>query len=343
MLSRRRKAYSDIAYSEPMDRSNVRSLYIAVVLTSALIVAFETVAVEGAVNSAGLDLFLVSSLPALVGGAILVGLRPSGTVRFVRALGVKGWQFMVCLCGFAALGVILWFDSVHRIGASKEAILGGGSSEVLFVVLLSAVFLGERLKRLEVVGSLLVVIGVFVVLTNTEDLSLTVGFGELEAIASSLALAASVVMTTVMLRRYDLAPFSGVELIVCGLILISFGTVTGQIQWPNTEGLMILVGLGLFPAFGLLTYNAGLPKIGASLTSVLFALTGIMTVGVQLVVLELLPDVDMILPQSVALAVLGGLVAFVGVYLLNINPTREGMRPASDAEGCHPDEASDGE
>lgn len=314
-----------------MERSDIRSLYIAVVLTSALIVAFETVAVEGAVNSAGLEVLLVSSLPMLVGGAILVGFRPVGTARFVRSLGGKGWQFMMCLCGFVALGVILWFDSVHRIGAGKEAILGGGSSEVLFVVLLSAVFLGERLKRLEVVGSVLIVVGVFVVLTNTEDLSLTIGFGELEAIASSLVLGASVVLTAIMLRKHDLAPFSGVELIISGLILMSFGVITGQIQWPDARGLMILVGFGLFPAFGLLTYNAGLPKIGASLTSVLFALTGIMTVGVQLMVLLLFPDVDMILPQNVALAVLGGLVAFVGVYLLNIDPTAEGMRPAPES------------
>jgi len=74
--------------------------------------------------------------------------------------------------------------------------------------------------------------------------------------------------------------------------------------------------LGLFPAMGLLTYNAGLPKIGASLTSVLFALNGIMTVGVQLLVLGVFPGANITLPQSVALAVSGGVVAFIGVYLL---------------------------
>lgn len=310
---------------------DVRSLYIAVVLTSALIVAFETVSVEGAVNIAGLDVFLVSSLPMLVGGAILIAFRPSGTARFVRGLGSGGWLYMLCLCACVALGVILWFDSVHRIGASKEAILGGGSSEVLFVVLLSAVFLGERLRRLEIFGSLLVVAGVFIVLANTDDLSLMFGFGEAEALVSSFVLGLSVVITTVLLRKHALAPLSGIELLVSGIFLLVFGSSTGQIEWPDTEGFLILIGLGFFPAFGLLTYNAGLPKIGASLTSVLFALTGIMTVGVQLLVRLLFPDAEMILPQSIALAVLGGLVAFTGVYLLNAEPIADAIKPVPEA------------
>lgn len=58
-------------------------------------------------------------------------------------------------------------------------------------------------------------------------------------------------------------------------------------------------------------------QIRASLTSVLFALSGVMTVGVQLLVLGVFPDADIQLPQSIGLAVLGGVVAFAGVYLLN--------------------------
>jgi hypothetical protein len=80
--------------------------------------------------------------------------------------------------------------------------------------------------------------------------------------------------------------------------------------------------IGLFPAVGLLTYNAGLPRIGASLTSVLFALTGVMTVGVQLLVLSVFPDAEIILPKSIPVALLGGAVAFAGVYILKSNPRR---------------------
>jgi len=295
----------------------VRSKYILVVLMSALIVAFETVAIEGALNIANLNLYLVSSIPSLVGGCILMGMCPRGTAAFVKSLDGKGWALTLAMCGFVAAGVILWFDAVSRIGASKEAILGGGSSEVLFVVVLSAVFLKERLTWLEGLGSLLIILGVFLVLADFETLSLPAGVGETEAILSSFCLGISIIISTVLLRVYQLTPLSGIELFVSGIMVVSFGLATGLVTAPDAAGLALLVLLGLFPAAGLLTYNAGLPKIGASLTSVLFALTGIMTVGVQLLVLALYPDADIILPRSVAIAILGGMVAFLGVYLLH--------------------------
>jgi hypothetical protein len=153
-------------------------------------------------------------------------------------------------------------------------------------------------------------------------MSLTLGFGEIEAIFSSLLLGISVVMTTVMLRTYRVTPLSAVELILTGVFLIGIGVALGFITWPGTDGLVVLLILGIFPAMGLLTYNAGLPKIGASLTSVLFATTGIMTVGVQMLVLGLFPGADIRLPENLALAILGGVVAFIGVYLLNSRGTR---------------------
>jgi drug/metabolite transporter (DMT)-like permease len=296
---------------------NVRSKYIMIVLLSALIVAFETVAIEGALNIADLNLYLVSSLPSIVGGCILMGIYPGDTKAFVRSLDRRGWSLTIVMCILAAFGVILWFDAVSRIGASKEAILGGGSSEVLFVVILSALFLKEKLTRLEGFGSLLIVLGVFLVLADLETLSFPTGIGEMEAIASSLSLAGSIIISTALLRVYKLTPVSGVELFLSGIMVVGFGIASGLVSVPDAIGWVLLVLLGLFPAVGLLTYNSGLPKIGASLTSVLFALTGIMTVGVQLLVLALYPDAEIILPRSVAVAVLGGVVAFVGVYLLH--------------------------
>lgn len=312
---------------------DARKAGIVVVLLSAAIVAFESVAVEGALNIADLDVFLVSAIPPLIGGTILLGYRPRKTQAFVSSLGRSGWMKMIVLGSLVGIGVLLWFDAVGRIGASKEAILGGGSSEVLFVVILSAVFLGERLTRPEAVGSLLILGGVFIVLTNTSTVTLSIGFGEAEAIFSSLILGASVVYTTHLLRDYDLMPLSGLELIISGIVVLVVGAIAGLVRWPtDLEGWLVLVGVGLFPAFGLGTYNSGLTLVGASLTSVLFALTGIMTVGAQIAVLAFAPNADIMLPQSVPLAVLGGAVAFAGVYLLNRKKSPKPMRTRS-AEG----------
>lgn len=302
---------------------DVRNTYIIVVLMSALIVAFETVAIEGTLNIAEVDLLLVSSFPSVVGGLVLLSFRPKDSARFARELGRRGWAYMLILCAVISVGILLWFDSVGRIGAGKEALLGGGSSEVLFVVLLSAAFLHERLGRLEALGGLMIVLGVFLVLADESALSLDIGLGEAEAIASSLALGVSVVLTTALLRRYELTPFSGFELLLSGLMLIMVGIGSGLVDWPDATGWLILALIGLFPAAGLLTYNAGLPKIGASLTSVLFALTGVMTVGVQLLVLFVFPDAEIMLPRSVPLAIVGGVVAFAGVYMLKRGAPRE--------------------
>jgi drug/metabolite transporter (DMT)-like permease len=308
---------SDNEAREPLE---IRARYITVVLISALIVAFESVAIEASLNISDINIFLVSAMPSIVGGLILMGISPKNTVEFSRGLGRRGWLGMLVLCVLAAIGVLLWFDSIGRIGAGKEALLGGGSSEVLFVVILSALFLHERLGKWEAVGGSMIVVGVFLVLADVGHVTLEFGLGEAEAIIGSLCLGAAVVMTTSLLKNHALTPLSGVELLLSGLIVLSVGFLTGIIEFPGTIGWIILLLLGLFPAAGLLTYNAGLPKIGASLTSVLFALNGIMTVGVQLLILFVVPDAEIMLPRSVVLAMLGGGIAFAGVYILQRNP-----------------------
>lgn len=313
----------------PRGQVDVRRKYMGIVMFSALVVAFEAVGVEAAINTFDISSYVVSVVPSIVGGLVLVCVTPRSTASVARNLGGRGWLFIFGVGVFSAIGIFMWFDAVGRIGASKEAILGGGSSEVLFIVMLSVVILSERLARREVAGSALVLLGVFLVLVNTDSLTLELGIGEVEAIVSSFCLAVSVVMIALLLRTHALSAVSGIALLSSGALLLFVGISFGLIQWPSLEGFAVLLGLGCFPAVGLLTYNAGLPKIGASLTSVLFALTGVMTVGVQVLVLAAVPGSDMILPGSVPLAILGGLVAFTGVYLLNTghNVSQETERP----------------
>lgn len=306
---------------------SIRSRYIIIVILSALIIGIQSIAIEGALNTADLNIFLVSAIPTLVGGLILVSITYRSTSRLVHQLHRRGWTSLILLCIFIVFGVLLWFDAVGRIGAGKEALIGGGSSEVLFVVLLSAIFLRERLNRWEILGSVMIVFGVALVLLNTESLTFGIGLGEIEAMVSSFMLAISVVMVVNLLKIHALTPLSGLELLISGALILLLGVALDLIEWPaSADGWLILIGLALFPALGLVTYNAGLPKIGASLTSVLFALTGILTVGLQLLILGLLPNSNLILPQNIFLALAGGLTAFIGVYLIYLNPTARRSR-----------------
>jgi drug/metabolite transporter (DMT)-like permease len=312
---------------------DTRTKYVILVLMSALVVALESVAVEGALNIADIDILLVTTVPVLVGGVILLVGSPASTVHFVRHMGRKEWFALTMMCALGAAGTFLWFDAVGRIGASKEAILGGGSSEVLLIVILSALFLSERLTRREAVGSALVLGGVFVVLSNVNTLGLSIGPGEIEAISSSIFFAGSVVITTYLLWSHNLTPLSGFQLLYTGALLSIGALAIGITEMPDLTGVVILLLIGIFPAAGLWMYNSGLPKIGASLTSVLFALSGILTIGVQLIILLIFPGADMLLPQNVPLALTGGLVAFVGVYLLNMRPKQSLTSQKESAEG----------
>jgi drug/metabolite transporter (DMT)-like permease len=305
---------------------NRRNKYIAIVLLSALLVGYEAVAVEIALKAAFIDIFLVASMPAIVGGIILIAFTPRKTAALMKEFTRKEWIFFLLLSAVATFGVLLWYDAVELIGASKEAILGGGSSEVLFVVILSAIFLGERLNRWEIFGSFLVLMGVFLVLVNKDVLSLSVGRGEIEAIVSSFFLGTSVIMVAKMLRNHPVIPFSGLELLISGIILLIVAVIIAPIEWPDATGWFLLIVLGIFPALAISAYYAGLQGIGASITSVLFALTGMLTVVAQLTLVFFVPPDTLQFPENITLALLGGMIAFIGVYLIERNPSEEKTR-----------------
>lgn len=304
-----------------------RTKYMLVVVIAALIVAVESIAVEASLNIWNIGLFAVSSIPSIFGGLAILSVAPRPVMTVVRSLDGRAWATILAMGFLFALGALLWFDAVGRIGASKEALLGGGSSEVLFVVLLSALFLKEKLSRWELFGGFLIIGGVALVLANTEEMSFGIGLGEMEAITSSFLLGVSIILLTKMLRVYPILPISAIELILSGIMLLVMGIAAGLIAFPSPTDWLILLVLSSFPALSFLTYNAGLRRVGASITSVLFALTGILTVLIQATLVFLLPEADFILPEHVLLATAGGVVAFVGIYILHMNP---GSRSAAD-------------
>src|SRR4030043_231441 len=76
-----------VSDNEARESLEIRAQYITVVLISALIVAFESVAIEASLNISDIDIFLVSAMPSIVGGLILMGVIPKNPVEFSKGLG----------------------------------------------------------------------------------------------------------------------------------------------------------------------------------------------------------------------------------------------------------------
>ena len=58
------------------------------------------------------------------------------------------------------MGIFTWYDSISRVGASKEVLLAG-PLEIIFIVILAYIFLQERLDKVHLIGIIVAIVGFF--------------------------------------------------------------------------------------------------------------------------------------------------------------------------------------
>src|ERR671919_2992777 len=109
-------------------------------------------------------------------------------------LFLKSWKDLIFASFFLAVGIFTWYDSINRIGASKELLIAD-PLEIVIIVALARVFLNEKLDRIQAGGIVLALIGFIISLvsdvgtdvldgTQTVVKSTLVTFGDIEAILS---------------------------------------------------------------------------------------------------------------------------------------------------------------
>src|ERR671914_1684481 len=79
----------------------------------------------------------------------------------ISELFLKSGKNLFLASVFLAVGIFTWYDSINRIGASKEVLLAG-PLEIVIIVILARVFLSEKLKKIQVTGIVLALIGFFI-------------------------------------------------------------------------------------------------------------------------------------------------------------------------------------
>ena len=265
----------------------------------------------------------------------------------IPALFSKSWKNLLLACFLLAVGVFTWYDSISRIGASKE-ILIAGPLEIVIIVVLAQIFLNEKLDRIQVIGIVLALIGFFMAVasdagnvldesTKTEVItylssSTIITFGDIEAILSALGFAIGVLFLTKLVSIHSSIEVAGSSMLVAGLILVGFmvGFLHDSLdmssagrfsstQQPLTITFTLLMLFSLVPFIGSLCYSTGLSRIGASITATIGSSSILITVLIQIMLKEF--GIATNLPENIFLAILGGVLGFLGIYVIHMHNT----------------------
>lgn len=121
-------------------------------------------------------------------------------------------------------------------------------------------------------------------------------------------------------------------MLVSGLILVAFmigflyesQEILSSSAWgssfqqqPLIITIIILLLFSFLPFIGSLCYTTGLSNIGASITATIGSSSILITVLIQIILKEL--GITSNLPENIFLAILGGVLGFIGIYVIHMH------------------------
>jgi drug/metabolite transporter (DMT)-like permease len=243
-----------------------------------------------------------------------------------------------------SLGIFTWYDSINRIGASKEVLISG-PLEIVIIVILARVFLNERLSRFHIIGIGLALAGFFMAVTSDANISVIdiieitkrtsllsfISFGDVEAIISAFGFAIGVLFLSKLVLKHSSIEVAGASMFTSGLVLVGF-MILGVLSYESNHIVLssnqvsllrqpliiaIIILFSLIPFIGSLSYSTGLSMIGASLTATIGSSSILLTVVIQIVLKEF--GISSHLPENIFLAILGGVTGFFGIYIIHMS------------------------
>ena len=330
-----------------------------VVFVYAITISIESIVIEYLTTHSSIQIspILLSAISITLGGIMLLVVtvivlkkRDGITILFMRS-----WKNLLLASLFLSIGIFTWYDSINKIGASKELLIAG-PLEIVIIVLLARAFLKEILKSIHIIGIALALFGFILVIMsdsriNGDDENIDLGglsnaftlqdtfnitFGDLEAILSAFGFALGVLFLTKLVSRHSSIEVAASSMLISGFILIGFmivGVLLVEVHYPSTDGrsilayniensqqliiiIVILIVFSLLPFVGSLSYSTGLSRIGASLTATIGSSSIIITLVAQLLLGEIGFPTN--LPNNMYLAVVGGFTGFLGIYVIHM-------------------------
>ena len=134
------------------------------VFVYAIIISVESIFIEFLTNFLHLPPVLLSAISITLGGLLLLLVKyfiiDNMHMRKATIFSVSKMNLVYASLALA-VGVSTWYDSVSRIGASKEVLLAG-PHEVVLIVLLACIFLKDRLDKIQIAGVIVAITGFFI-------------------------------------------------------------------------------------------------------------------------------------------------------------------------------------
>jgi drug/metabolite transporter (DMT)-like permease len=244
----------------------------------------------------------ISGVTFLVAGLMFIPFKPKE-----RPTRVSGpWLILTGLVG-AALGPVLYITGVGQTAAVNAALLA--NAEVFFTALIAFIVFRERLKRVQLLESILVVAGIVVVTTGLDfgQFQLAQGLaGNLLILGASLVWAVDNNIMRIVGEKFGPMFVAKFRNMIGGGLVLVFLLVTSSVAVPlSTIPLLLLYGVDI--GLATLTFMASLVRIGTVHTMLVFTTTSVF--GSVFAVAFLAETVSVV-------QVLGGALILFGVVLI---------------------------
>lgn len=209
---------------------------------------------------------------------------------------------------FWGITIMLIFKALVQTEASVFTILFG--IRVVFIVITAYVFLKETFSLNQMLGTILIILSVFLVSHRKEKLQFKKG--EFYSILAGIFATAGVINDAVILKQFDVTTYSALGFLAPGLFIwATHPTSTKKIvALPKSKIFPKIALLGLIYGIAYLTYNSAyFSGNNAAQIAAIFQVSAVLTV---LIAVVLLKERSRLLTK-----ILAALISFIGVLLVS--------------------------
>ena len=301
-----------------------------IVFLFAIILSFESILIEYLTLLLGISPLSISAFSIAISGVLLLTILNFTNKKKNHLL--HSFKDFIPASLFLSAGIFTWYDAVSKVGASKESLLAG-PIEITAVLLLSRLFLHERLNKQQFSGIAIALVGfvivilsdhhvndngiINIVLVEFKSLDFSISLGDVEAIISAICFALAVFFIAKLSSKYSPLEISGMCLLLSGCILITVMFIfTPEISINMMRSYWyIFIIFSLLPLIGTILYVEGIKRIGASLTSTIASSRILLTLIFQILLTQI--GIRNTLPDNIFLALIGGVLGITGIIIIH--------------------------